>query len=232
MVTRRKLLQGGTAVASAALLPAAPASSRLAIGPGIYESIGVTPIVNCKGTFTIITGSQTLPEVKKAMDEASRHYVHLDELMNAVGARLAELTKADWGIVTAGCAAALTHATLACIAGTNPERMQRIPKLEGMKNEVIIPKHSRNVYDHAVRMPGVDIVEVNSAEELQSSINPRTALIMVMSSPRAESGPLSTENICKVARSRGVPVIVDAAAEILTIPNKHLGRGANIDRKS
>jgi L-seryl-tRNA(Ser) seleniumtransferase len=228
MVTRRKLLQGGTAVASAALLPAAPASSRLAIGPGIYESIGVTPIVNCKGTFTIITGSQTLPEVKKAMDEASRHYVHLDELMNAVGARLAELTKADWGIVTAGCAAALTHATLACIAGTNPERMQRIPKLEGMKNEVIIPKHSRNVYDHAVRMPGVDIVEVNSAEELQSSINPRTALIMVMSSPRAESGPLSTENICKVARSRGVPVIVDAAAEILTIPNKHLGRGANM----
>jgi len=79
-----------------------------------------------------------------------------------------------------------------------------------------------------VRMPGIDVIEVNSAEELAASINPRTALIMIMSSPRAESGPLSTENICKVARARGVPVIVDAAAEILTIPNKHLGRGANM----
>src|SRR5260370_6672745 len=148
--------------------------------------------------------------------------------MTAVGARLGGLTKAEWGIVTAGCAAALTNATLACIAGTNPERMQRIPKLAGLKNEVIIPKHSRNVYDHAVRMPGVDIIEVNSADELQASINPRTALIMIMSSPRAESGPLSTENICKVARARGVPVIVDAAAEILTIPNKHLGLGATM----
>ena len=234
MISRRKLLQNSGAIAGAALLPAqqaataAPASTGMQLGPSIYESIGVTPVVNCRGTFTIITGSLTLPEVKKAMDEASRHYVHLDELMDAVGARLGELTKAEWGIVTAGCAAALTNATLACIAGTNPERMQRVPKLAGLKNEVIIPKHSRNVYDHAVRMPGIDVIEVNTAEELESSINPRTAMIMIMSSPRAESGPLSTENICKVARQRGVPVIVDAAAEILTIPNKHLGRGANM----
>ena len=140
-----------------------PLLRQCGLGPNIYESIGVTPIVNCRGTFTIITGSQTLPEVKKAMDEASRHYIHIDELMNGVGARLAELTKADWGIVTAGCAAALTNATSPVSPATNPERMQRIPKLDGMKNEVIIPKHSRNVYDHAVRMPGVDIIEVGIA---------------------------------------------------------------------
>ena len=229
MITRRKLFQsGGGVIAGSALLQAAPASSTMQLGPNIYESIGVTPVVNCRGTYTIITGSQTLPEVKKAMDEASRHYVNLDELMNGVGGRLAELTKAEWGIVTAGCAAALTNATLACIAGTNPERMQRVPKLEGMKNEVIIPKHSRNVYDHAVRMPGVDIIEVNTAEELEASINPRTALIMIMASPRADSGPLSTENVCRIAKTRGVPTIVDAAAETLTIPNKHLGRGATM----
>src|SRR5215510_5369507 len=91
----------------------------------IYRRIGVQPVINCKGTFTIISGSQSLPEVKKALDEASRHYVHMDELMDGVGRRLAEITKADWGIVTAGCAAALTHATAACVAGANPEKMQR-----------------------------------------------------------------------------------------------------------
>src|SRR5258708_29676396 len=224
-ISRRTLFQSSGAIAGAALLRGGPASTGLQIGPSLYESIGVTPIVNCRGTFTIITGWLTLPEVRKAMAEASRPYVQMDELMNAVGQRLAELTKAEWGIVTAGCAAALTHATVACVAGTNPERMQRIPNLAGMKNEVVIPKHSRNVYDHAVRMPGVAIVEVNSPEELESSINPRTALIMIMASPRADRGPLNTESVCKVAKARDVPVIGDAAAEVLTIPNKQLGIG-------
>jgi uncharacterized pyridoxal phosphate-dependent enzyme len=230
-VTRRRLLQGSGMLA-AGLLPARPmqaaASKALQVGPNLYESIGVTPLVNCRGTFTIITGSLTLPEVKHAMDEASRHYVHLDELMNAVGQRLADLTQAEWGIVTAGCAAALAHATAACVAGADPEKMQRLPKLEGMKNEVIIPLHSRNVYDHAVRMTGINVIEVGSPEQLQSAINSKTAMIMIMSSPRSESGPMSTENICKIAREKNIPVIVDAAAETLTIPNKHLGRGATM----
>ena len=233
-ITRRSLFQRAGLAATAAMLPAgrgaaaAPATSGLQLGSSLYESIGVTPLVNCRGTFTIITGSLTLPEVKSAMDEASRHYVQMDELMDAVGRRLAELTKAEWGIVTAGCAAALTHATSACIAGADPEKMQRLPKLAGLRNEVIIPKHSRNVYDHAVRMLGVDIIEVDSAEQLESAFGPKTAMVMIMASPRAENGPLSTENICKAARAKSVPVIVDAAAEFLTIPNKHLGLGASM----
>lgn len=233
-ITRRTLFRNSSLLAAGGLLPsqrrgaAAPATKELQLGPTLYESIGVTPLVNCKGTFTIITGSQTLPEVKRAMDEASRHYVHMDELMNAVSPRLAELTKSEWGIVTAGCAAALTHATAACIAGADPEKMQRLPTLDGLKNEVIIPSHSRNVYDHAVRMLGVKIVEVNSTAELESAINAKTAMIMIMSSPRSEDGPLSTANIAKIARPKGVPVIVDAAAEFLAIPSVHLQQGANM----
>ncbi len=227
-LSRRRFFQTGAFATAALGGSAASAAPGIDPGPELYESIGVTPIVNCRGTFTIITGSLTLPEVKKAMDEASRHYVQMDELIDAVGRRLAELTKAEWGIVTAGCAAALTHATLACIAGTNPERMQRIPKLAGLKNEVIIPKHSRNVYDHAVRMPGIDVIEVNSRQELEHAMNPRTAMIMIMASPRADRGELSTANICAAAKTRQIPVIVDAAAEYLTIPNKHLGLGADM----
>ncbi|MEN6606090.1 MAG: Cys/Met metabolism pyridoxal-phosphate-dependent protein, partial [Bryobacteraceae bacterium] len=122
-VTRRDLFRSGGLAAAAGLLrgasqqPTTPEGAGLRIGPNIYQSIGVRPVINCKGTFTIISGSLSLPEVKQAEDEASRHYVHLDELMDGVGRRLAELTGAEYGIVTAGCAAALTHATSACIAG-------------------------------------------------------------------------------------------------------------------
>ncbi len=192
----------------------------------IYTAIGVRPLINCKGTFTIITGSLTLPEVKRAMDEASRYYVHLDELMEAVGKRLAELTGAEWGIVTAGCAAAMTHATAACIAGADPEKIQRLPDPR-LKNEVIAPRYSRNVYDQAIRMLGVRIVEVNSRDELAAAINPRTAMIMVLGGP-GDRGPLGLEVIAEIARPRGVPILVDAAAERLTIPNVHLQRGATM----
>ena len=129
-------------------------AGTLRIGPDLFQSIGVRPLINCKETFTIVSGSQSLPEVKQAMLEASKHYVHMDELMDGVGKRLAAITGGEWGIVTNGCAAALTHSTAACIAGADPEKLQRLPNLTGLKNEVIAPRHSRNVYDDAIRMLG------------------------------------------------------------------------------
>jgi uncharacterized pyridoxal phosphate-dependent enzyme len=236
-LTRRNFLRNsavaGVAGAATALVPSvahaegAPASS-VPVGANLYEAIGVRPLINAKGTYTIISGSLTLPEVKQAMDEASRHYVNLDELMEGVGARLASITGADWGIVTAGCASAITGATAACIAGTDPEKSQKMPYLlkNGLKNQVIIPKHSRNPYDVGARMLGVDIVEVGTPDELQASMGPQSAMIYILSSPEAASGPLSIANICQAAKEKGVPVFVDAAAEMLTIPNIHLKAGA------
>lgn len=202
-------------------------AASLKSGPAIYQSIGVRPIVNCKGTFTIISGSQSLPEVKAAMESASRHYVHLDELMTAVGQRLAELTQAEWGMVSNGCAAALCHATAACIAGADPEKMQRLPKLDGLKNEVIAPAYSRNVYDHAVRATGARMVTVNSREEYIRAFNDRTAMVMILAGP-GDRGPLGLDTLAPLAKERGVPVLVDAAAERLTIPNVHLAAGADL----
>ncbi len=233
-MSRRGLFRSGAVLAAAgvsATIPepilAAPANA-LELSENLYQSIGVTPLVNCRGTYTIITGSQTLPEVKRAMEAASHAYVHMDELMEAVGQRLADLTRAEWGIVTVGCAAALTHATSACIAGGDPEKMQRLPNLTGLKSEVVVPRYSRNEYDHAVRMLGVKMVEVETAAEFESAIGPQTAMVMILSCPAAENGEISIPNACSIARRKGVPVIVDAAAEMLTIPNIHLQHGANM----
>ena len=192
----------------------------------VYRAIGVRPVINAHGTYTIITGSTTLPVVKLAMDQASRSFVQMDELMDGVGKRLAELSGAEWGIVTAGCCAALTHCTAAAIAGFNPERMQRLPDLTGLKNEVIIPGYSRNVYDHAIRMLGVKIVEVRNVSELEPAFNDRTAMVYILGG-NGDDGPLGTRVVSEVARRKNVPVIVDAAAEVLSLkPNIHLERGA------
>jgi seryl-tRNA(Sec) selenium transferase len=132
-------------------------------------------------------------------------------------------------MVSSGCAAALTQATAACVAGGNPDLHVRIPNLTGFpRDEVIIPKHSRNVYDAAVRAVGVRIVEVDSGEELDAAFGPRTAMVYVLAAPDADKGPLSTRAIAQVANRKRVPVLVDAAAEILTIPNVHLENGATL----
>jgi L-seryl-tRNA(Ser) seleniumtransferase len=195
----------------------------------VYTSIGVRPLINARGTFTIISGSLMLPEVRAAIDAAAQQHVHLDELMAAIGARLAELTKAEWGMVSSGCSAGLTHATAACVAGGNPDLHVRIPNLSGFpKDEVIIPKHSRNVYDAAVRAVGVRVIEVGTGEELEAAFGPRTAMVYILAGPNADTGPLSTRAITSAARPRQVPVLVDAAAEILTVPNVHLENGATL----
>ena len=190
----------GNAAAAATPEAAPAAADGLRAGEDIYQSIGVRPLINARGTFTIISGSLMLPEVRAAIDAAAQHHVHLDELMAAIGARLAELTKAEWGMVSSGCAAALTHATAACVAGGNPDLHVRIPNLTGFqKDEVIIPKHSRNVYDAAVRAVGVRVVEVGTGEELEAAFGPRTALVYILAGPEADKAPLNTRAIAQLA---------------------------------
>lgn len=234
-LTRRDFFRSGGLLVFPALVskPSAaapePLSGALRIGPDIYQSIGVRPFINGTGTVTVVGGSLELPEVRAAMEAAAQHMVQLDELMEGVGKRLAELTGAEWGIVTAGCAAAMTHATSACVAGGNPDKHVRLPSTEGLaKDEVIIPKHSRNNYDAAIRAVGVRIIEVDNAQELEAAIGPRTAMIYIFAGPRADAGPPSFEEIARIARQKNVPVLTDAAAEVLTIPNVHLQRGSTM----
>ena len=201
----------------------ASSPQAIAASKEIYQAIGVEPIINCRGTFTIIGGSIERPEVRNAMDAAAQVFVQYDELAFGAGKRLAELTGAEWGMVSAGCAAGMKHVTVACVTGGNPEKLIRVPDLSGFeKTEVIIPRYSRNVYDHALRNVGVTLITVDSIEELKNAISSRTAMIYLMAMEESMSGPMSLEVISKIAKAKKVPVMVDAAAEDLTIPNVHL----------
>lgn len=208
----------------------APAEGPLKPGPNIYESIGVDPVINCVGTYTIIGGSLERPSVVEAAHSAAGHFVQYDELAFGVGRRLAEITKAEWGMVSAGCAAGMKHVTSACVAGGNPEKLVRIPDLSGFdKTEVVIPRSSRNAYDHSIRNIGVRIITVNTLEELGRALNPRTAMIYVTTGRDTEPGnEFAVDKIAALAKPLNIPLLVDAAAEDLTVPNVHLERGATV----
>src|SRR6266566_1133448 len=234
--SRRDLLhRGGLMAALPAFLGGARSAQaatpvtagKLQIGQDIYQSIGIRPFVNCRGTLTVISGSLELPEVRAAKEAAAQHFVALDEMMDAIGQRLAELTGAEFGMVASGCAAGLAHATTACVTGGNPDLHVRVPDLTGFpKDEVVIPRHSRNEYDQAIRSVGVRIIEVGDAAEYEAALGPKAAMVYLFAGPRAESGPLPYDAVYSIARKKNVSVMLKTADEMLTVPNVHLQRGA------
>ena len=192
-----------------------------------YLMLGVRPFINCCSVRTMHGGSLMLPQVRDAMAEASRHFVNLDELMEAAGQRLAELTGAEWGIVTCGSAAAVALGTAACVAGNDPVKMLRLPFTDGMVNRVIIPKTQRFSYDQAVRMIGCHLVEIETREDLDRALAEPVAMVVVLGKLE-HLGSLRLEEIAAVVKPRGIPIMVDAASEHLERPSPWLVRGADL----
>ena len=191
-----------------------------------YESIGVRPLINCVGTVTVLSGSLILPEVRRAMIEASTRYVQMHELMEAAGARIAALMQCEWGLVTCGCAAALTQVTAACVAGKDPEKINRLPDTSGMKNEVIVQSSHRQGYDRAVWAVGTQRIEVTTRAELDAAFSDQTAMLLVFGDA-AERGEISVKEMADAGHAHGVPTFVDAAAERPDVPNWYLEQGVD-----
>src|SRR6266481_1096539 len=190
-----------------------------------YLALGVRPFINCCSVRTMHGGSLMLPRVRTAIDAASRQFVNLDELMEAAGKRIAELTGAEWGIVTCGSAAAVALGTAACVAGNDPIKMLRLPFTDGMVNRVLIPKTQRFAYDQAVRMIGCHLVEIDTREDLNLALAEPVAMVVLLGK-QEHLGNLRLEEIAAVARPHGIPIMVDAASEHLERPSPWLVRGA------
>lgn len=223
--SRRQVFRSG---AAAMMLPAASAAAPAKSSTGnVYTRLGVKPFINMTATYTINGGAPMLDEVKQAMEDASRWAVNLDELMEKAGARTAELLGAEAAIITCGCAAALVHATAAAIAGGDPEKMKKLPDTTGLPNEILIARQSRNDYDHAFRAPGGKLIEYDSKEEFYAALSNRTAMVAVLGTAEGKQ-KIRLEEIAEAAHKRGIPVIVDAAAELPVRPNPYLSRGADL----
>ena len=210
--TRRNILQG------AGLLGIWPFSklSFARQGPANpYQQLGIRPVINCRGTHTVIGASKVWPELHDAMAEASRHYVLLDELQDKVGARLAALIGCEDAMVTTGCAGAITLGSCAALTGMDTSRVRQLPDLTGLKSEAIIQKIHRNGYEHAVRNAGLKLVEVEGNEQLRNAVNERTAMMYYLGAESFDSewtsDPVSLEDCLDLGRKAGFPVLVDAA---------------------
>ena len=180
VLSRRDVFWASALAGAAALArPHSGAAAPLPIrggSPQVYSTFGVKPFINCTSTYTINGGSAMLPEVIEAMSNASFYPVNLDELMEGAGKRIAYLLEVEAAMVSSGAAGAMTCATLACVAGGDPEKMQQLPDTTELKGEVVVPRWSRSIYDHAVRSTGVRMIEVETLKDLEEALTRRTAM--------------------------------------------------------
>lgn len=184
-----------------------------------YAALGVRRVINADARLTRLGGSLMPAAVRAAMEAAARSYVDMFELQTVVGKRLAELTRNEAAFVCTGAAAGLYLSTLACMAGADLTRLAQLPDLTDCRTEVIIHAAQRIPYDLAVRSAGAQLVSIGNvlqtfSWELEAAIGPRTAAVLYIAGAHLERGALPLSEVVAIAHARGVPVIVDAAAQL------------------
>jgi uncharacterized pyridoxal phosphate-dependent enzyme len=170
----------------------------------IYTRLGVKPLINGRGTWTYLSASLELPEVRTAQVDAAQHFVNIFDLQKAAGKRLAELTGAESGMITSGAAGAMAVGTAACIAGTDPDRVWQLPNTDGLKNEVVMVG-GRSVFDSAIRLAGGKLVLVDSAEQIPNAVTSQTAMVYTTSPPELLAKEIAA------SKAHQVPIFMDAA---------------------
>jgi L-seryl-tRNA(Ser) seleniumtransferase len=187
----------------------------------VYDELGLPRVINASATLTRLGGSRMPPPVIAAMAAAAESFVDLDQLQERVGARIAELTRNEACYVSSGAAAGIVVAVAACIAGTDPARTFAFPALDGIdRTEIVIHRSQRNGYDYAARQTGARLVEIDgTAEALTNAIGARTAAVLWFAGSHYAKDALPLADVVRIAHERGVPVLVDAAAQIPPIAN-------------
>jgi len=205
-------------------------------GPGVYDKLGVRPVIHGAGTTTRYGGSLMRPETIEAMREAAHAFVNIDELNEAAGTAIARMLGAEAALVTAGSAAGLVLQAAACMTGDDPSKIARLPDTAGMRREFVIQRAHRFSYDQCYRTPGGVLVEIGLARrtaphELESAITEATAGVVYLVSPfTSPPGILPFDEVCRIAHARAVPVLVDAASMVPPRDNlrRYLRGGADL----
>src|SRR5450755_1389951 len=188
----------------------------------VYTRLGVKTVINCRGTWTYLSGSLEFPEVRQAQLEAAEHFVNMLDLQRAVGRRLSELTGAESGIITSGSAGAMAAATAACMAGSDDKYIWQLPDTTGLKHEVVMVG-GRSAFDSAIRLTGAKLVLTYSPEELANAINENTAMIYT-----TDLGE-KLQRVVAIAKEHKIPLLLDDAAGIPPADNAKLYARMGID---
>jgi L-seryl-tRNA(Ser) seleniumtransferase len=191
--------------------------------PDLYDRLGVRKLINAHGTLTRLGGTLLAPAVTQAMHQAAQHWIDLPDLLERSGEHVAQLLGVEAALITSGAAAGLALCAAACLTGDDPALVQQLPHKLPARRRIVLPKNHRNGYDQGLRQSGAELVEFGWIKEtepwqLEAALDEYTAAVAYFME-FADQGSLPLGDVIRLAHGRGLPVIVDAAAEIPPLAN-------------
>ena len=198
---------------------------------GVYQRLGVQPIINARGMNTMASGSLMPQPVLDAIAEAATAFVDMEELNRKAGEHIARLIGVEAAHVTSGSAGGLLLSAAAVIAGDDPKAIIQLPDTTGLKDGIVIEACRRIRYDQALRTAGARLIEVGdeqscTPEQMEAGIDDRTAAIMYIVSPYLGTNGVTVEQAIDIAHRHGLPIIVDGASTLP--PVSHLTRWTSL----
>ena len=186
----------------------------------MLEKLGVSKIINACGTLTKLGGSRLSYEAMEAINEASSCFVDMEELVEKSGKYVAKLVHSPDAYITNGAAAGIVLSIGAVITMGNIEQILKLPDTNKMNNQILVQAShfKNNPYISLLRIAGGKTKVVGNSErtteqDLVNGITKDTvAVFYVVFDP--DNSSLSLKKVIEISHSRGIPVIVDAAAEL------------------
>jgi D-glucosaminate-6-phosphate ammonia-lyase len=182
----------------------------------VFDQLGVKSVINARGNNTVLGGSTPTASVRRAMQDAERYYVDMQQLLEHSGRAIARMLECEAAYVTPGAAAALALGTAACMAGADPDKIQRLPDTSGMPNAVVIQKGHHYHYQRAVTVAGAHLVEVDAAG-LEAALTPDVAAVLFPAHLDGAPDTLPLTRVIELAHAHDVKVLVDAAGRVYPI---------------
>lgn len=226
MLSRRKLIKSlstmplvgglfGTAAPITAVLAAPAAAPR-----NVANELGIRTFINAAGTYTAMTGSLMQDEVVDTIQQSANQFMMLDEVQTKVGEKIAALTHAEAAVVSAGCFSAMTLGLAGVLTGMDQKKVEQLPHLEGtgMKSEVIAQKAHDIGYSHALLNTGCTIKQVETIEDVEKTINDKTALLWFLNI-QSDKGKINHEQWVALGKKHNIPTMIDIAADVPPVEN-------------
>jgi len=206
-------------------LVAAPVARK--VERDLIKELGLRTFINGAGTYTTHTASLMAEETMAAINAASKKFVMIRDVQDAVGKKIAEICHSESAMVTAGCWSALVLGTAGVLTGTDRRKIMALPDVSKLeKNEVIVQRGQNVGYIHALTNTGIIPVVVDTAEQMEKAINPKTALMYFLNEAQEEKNgvnkdinPVMHEEFLAIAKRHNIPTIIDIAADVPPVEN-------------
>ncbi|WP_144933412.1 PLP-dependent transferase [Paenibacillus sp. 32O-W] len=186
-----------------------------------YDRFGLRKVINARGPATVLGASRVKDGIRQDIYDMLGLSVEMWELQRRANEAIVKLTGAEAG-VAAGCTAAgMAISIAATLTGDDMGKIKELPIIRGPKHKVVIQKgHVIGIGDtpanQLIRLTGAEPVEIGEALDcasyhLEAALTSDVAAAVYVMMDVFPPNLLPFDKFVEICKSKGVPVIVDAA---------------------